>query len=122
MVQHEASLDDRRLVSAWWLDTIGEAKYLGHSTPCGSSSGYGVGVAAGFAPISIGTESDGSLVQPATRAGLYLMKATTGAIDMAGSQAFSPWVASCGHKAKSVEDLANLMEVLLDSHQISMAI
>ncbi|KAF9775397.1 hypothetical protein IL306_006497 [Fusarium sp. DS 682] len=35
-----------------------DAKYLGHSTPCGSSSGSAIGVAAGFAPISIGTQMD----------------------------------------------------------------
>jgi Asp-tRNA(Asn)/Glu-tRNA(Gln) amidotransferase A subunit family amidase len=40
-------------------------------TPYGSSSSSGAGATAGFAPVSIGTESDGSLVQPGTRAGLY---------------------------------------------------
>lgn len=33
-----------------------DAIFLGHSTPCGSSSGSAAGVAAGFAPVSIGTE------------------------------------------------------------------
>lgn len=94
-----------------------DAMFLGHSTPCGSSSGSGAGVAAGFAPVSIGTESDGSLVQPATRAGLYSLKATIGAVDMSGSQASASWVASCGPMAKSVKDLANLMTILMDSHQ-----
>ena len=94
-----------------------DAIFLGHSTPCGSSSGSGAGVAAGFAPVSVGTESDGSLVQPATRAGLYSLKATTGSVNMTGCQASASWVATCGPMAKSVEDLANLMTILLDDHR-----
>ncbi|KID81031.1 Amidase signature domain protein [Metarhizium guizhouense ARSEF 977] len=45
-------------------------KWLGHSTPGGSSSGSAVGTAAGFSAFSIGSESDGSIMQPAIRAAL----------------------------------------------------
>ncbi|KAI4257637.1 MAG: hypothetical protein L6R42_005531 [Xanthoria sp. 1 TBL-2021] len=86
--------------------------FLGHSTPAGSSAGSAAGVAAGFAPVSIGTESDGSLVQPATRASLYGMKATLHTLDTFGIQPISPEFDSAGGMAKTVEDLAKTMDLL----------
>ena len=71
-------------------------------------------MAAGFAPVSIGTETDGSLVQPATRAALYGMKATVGTVKTAGIQPISPAFDSVGGMAKSAMDLANLMSILQD--------
>ena len=70
-------------------------------------------MAAGFAPVSIGTETDGSLVQPATRAALYGMKATPGSVDSAGIQPISPEFDSVGGLAKTPRDLANIMGILL---------
>ena len=70
-------------------------------------------MAAGFAPVSIGTETDGSLVQPATRAALYGMKATPGSVNTAGIQPISPAFDSVGGLAKTTEDLANIMGILL---------
>ncbi|KAL6399341.1 Amidase [Ilyonectria robusta] len=55
-------------------DLASRADGLQSETPAGSSSGGAVAVAAGFAPISIGTEADGSIVQRAIRAALYGMK------------------------------------------------
>ncbi|KAH7000515.1 amidase signature domain-containing protein [Ilyonectria destructans] len=67
-------------------------RWLGHSTPVGSSSGSAVAVAAGFAPISIGTEADDSTF---------------------GTQSGGATWDSAGPLAKSVEGCANVMEVLL---------
>lgn len=53
-------------------------------TPAGSSSGSTVAIAAGFAPVSLGAETDGSVVQPATRVALYGLKATYGSTDVTG--------------------------------------
>ncbi|KAI4184066.1 MAG: hypothetical protein L6R41_004993 [Letrouitia leprolyta] len=61
-----------------------DCAFLGYSTPAGSSAGSAAGEAAGFAPVSIGTESDGSVVQPATRALLYGMKATLHTVNTFG--------------------------------------
>ena len=69
-------------------------------------------MAAGFAPVSIGTETDGSLVQPATRAALYGMKATPGSVDTVGIQSISPAFDSVGGLAKTPEDLVNVMSIL----------
>ncbi|KAI0206693.1 amidase signature domain-containing protein [Astrocystis sublimbata] len=92
-----------------------EDRWFGHSAPGGSSSGSAVGVAAGFAPWSIGDESDASIVCPALRAALYGMKATVGAIDMSGTQSAGNTFISSGGLTKSVADLADLMKILIPS-------
>ncbi|UPK93858.1 hypothetical protein LCI18_004793 [Fusarium solani-melongenae] len=88
-------------------------RWLGHSTPAGSSSGCSVATAAGFAPITIGTEAGGSIVQPAIRAALYRMKGTVGAVNMVGTQSGGAAWDSAGPLAKSVEDCADVMDILL---------
>ncbi|KAL5085707.1 hypothetical protein Trisim1_010053 [Trichoderma cf. simile WF8] len=89
-------------------------KILGHSTPCGSSSGSAVAVAAGFAPIALGTESDGSITQPAGRASLYAMKVTVGALDTKGTSPQSPITDSLGGMAKSSGDLAYFIGAMME--------
>ena len=85
-----------------------------HKTPCGSSSGSAIGVAAGFAPISVGSECDGSIVQPACRAALYGMKATPGTIPGDGAFATSRAFDSHGGMAKTPNDLAEIMGLLMN--------
>ena len=70
-------------------------------------------VAAGFVPVAIGTESDGSLVQPSTRGGLYGLKATIGSIPTEGCLANTPPLASSGGMAKSVRDLTDIVTTLM---------
>ncbi|KAH6635528.1 amidase signature domain-containing protein [Chaetomium sp. MPI-SDFR-AT-0129] len=82
---------------------------LGHTAPGGSSSGSAVGVSAGYSPISIGTEADGSLVTPASRAALYGMKPTVGSTPMDGIFVISTTFDDVGAMAKSVDDLAILI-------------
>lgn len=85
---------------------------LGHNTPAGSSAGSAAGVAADFAPVSIGTGSDGSLVQPAICVSLYGMKAILHIPDSFGIQPISPAFDSAGAMAKTVEGLARIMSIL----------
>ncbi|KAF2441737.1 amidase signature enzyme [Karstenula rhodostoma CBS 690.94] len=61
------------------------SKRRDESAPGGSSTGSAVGVAAGFAPLSLGTETSGSLTTPASRAALYALKLTPGAVSMEGA-------------------------------------
>ena len=89
-------------------------KLLGHSTPAGSSSGSCVAVAAGFSPLSLTTETDGSTTQPAGRASLYGMKVTVGALSTQGTSPLSPLTDSLGSVAKSSRDLASLIGVMMD--------
>ncbi|KAH6627164.1 amidase signature domain-containing protein [Chaetomium sp. MPI-SDFR-AT-0129] len=84
----------------------------GHSNPSGSSSGSAVGVSAGYAPLAIGTETDGSLVCPAGRAALYTIKPTIGLVPQDGIVPISHHFDSAGPMTKSVHDLAILLDVL----------
>lgn len=88
-------------------------KLLGHSTPAGSSSGSCVAVAAGFAPLSLATETDGSVTQPAGRASLYGMKVTVGALSTEGTSPVSSLTDSLGSVAKTTQDLAALIGIMM---------
>lgn len=82
--------------------------------PSGSSSGSAAAVAAGYAPLSIGTETNGSLVWPASRCLLYSIKPTVGLVPQEGIVPVSHTCDSAGPMAKTPEDLALLLDVLLD--------
>ena len=81
-------------------------------TPAGSSSGSAVSVAAGFAPIALGAETDGSLVQPASRAGLYALKPEPKQVPLRGIMGV-PTYDSIGPIAKSSQDVADMLGLLL---------
>jgi len=87
----------------------------GHSMPSGSSSGSAVAVAAGYAPISIGTETNGSLVWPASRCALYSIKPTIGLISQEGIVPVSHTCDSAGPMAKSPYDLAMVLDAVLET-------
>ncbi|KAL6830017.1 amidase signature domain-containing protein [Trichoderma camerunense] len=80
--------------------------------PSGSSSGSAVGVSAGYAPISVGTETDGSLLCPAGRAALYTIKPTIGLVPQHGIVPMSTNFDSAGPMTKTSHDLAVLLDVL----------
>lgn len=82
--------------------------------PCGASTGSAVAVSAGFAPLALGTEVEGSLVQPAGRAGLYALKPTVGSTDMRGLFSVDEAFDTLGGMAKCVADLAVLTELVLN--------
>ena len=69
-------------------------------------------MAAGYAPLSIGTETDGSLVCPAGRAALYTIKSTIGAVSPDGIIPISHLFDSAGPMTKTTHDLATLLDVL----------
>jgi amidase len=72
-------------------------------------------VSAGFCPFSIGTEADGSLCTPASRAALYGMKPTVGSTAMDGIFVISNEFDTTGALAKTVSDLSILIEHIQDS-------
>ncbi|KAL9473477.1 hypothetical protein ACSS6W_007857 [Trichoderma asperelloides] len=86
---------------------------IGHSAPGGSSTGSAVAVAAGFSPLAMGTETVGSIVTPSTRAGLYALKITYGALDTTGLYALSDFFDCAGPMAKSAADVRLMAEILL---------
>lgn len=78
----------------------------------GSSSGSGAAVAAGLAPFAVGTETDGSITNPASLNGVAGIKPTVGAVPAGGVVPISHSQDSPGPMARSVADVAALLEVL----------
>ncbi|MGA2529025.1 MAG: amidase [Acidimicrobiales bacterium] len=81
-------------------------------SPGGSSSGSGAGVAAGLAPISVGTETDGSILCPAALNGVVGIKPTVGLTSRSGVVPISSSQDTVGPFARSVADAADLLGVL----------
>lgn len=77
----------------------------GH-TPGGSSSGSAAAVAAGMAPLSIGSQTNGSVVRPAAFCGVYGFKPSFGLISRRHVLTQSPPLDTLGVFARSIEDLA----------------
>lgn len=69
-------------------------------------------MSAGYAPVSIGTETDGSLIVPAGRAALYTIKPSIGLVPQAGIVPISSHFDSAGPMTKSVYDLAILLDTI----------
>jgi amidase len=78
----------------------------------GSSSGSGAAVAAGLIPFAVGTETDGSIVCPASLNGVVGIKPTVGSVSVTGVVPVSCSQDVPGPLARSVEDAAMLLEVL----------
>lgn len=80
--------------------------------PGGSSSGSAVVVAAGLCAASIGTETSGSLLFPASQNGLVTVKPTVGLISRAGIVPISHSQDTAGPMTRNVRDAAVLLNVL----------
>jgi amidase len=80
--------------------------------PGGSSSGPAVAVAAGLCAASIGTETSGSLLNPASQNGLVTVKPTVGLISRAGILPISHSQDTAGPMTRTVRDAAMLLNVL----------
>ncbi len=80
--------------------------------PGGSSSGSAVAVAAGLCTASIGTETSGSLLHPASRNGIVTVKPTVGLISRAGIVPIAHSQDTAGPMTRTVRDAAMLLNVL----------
>src|SRR5690242_1539955 len=83
--------------------------------PSGSSSGSAAGVAAGLAPLSVGTETDGSIVSPASACGIVGMKPTLGLVSRSGIVPITPEQDTVGPMTMCVADAAALLDGLIGS-------
>jgi Asp-tRNA(Asn)/Glu-tRNA(Gln) amidotransferase A subunit family amidase len=81
-------------------------------TPGGSSSGSAASVAAGMVPLAIGSQTNGSMIRPAAFCGVFGIKPSHGLISRAGALTLSLKLDHVGAFARSVEDLALILDVL----------
>jgi amidase len=108
-----ANFRSTRSASGW--STLGgqtSNPYALDRNPSGSSSGSAAGVSAGFAPLAIGTETDGSIVSPSSACGVVGVKPTMGLVSRAGIVPISLAQDTAGPMALSVADAAALLSVL----------
>ena len=82
-------------------------------TPGGSSSGSAAAVAAGMVPLAVGTQTNGSVIRPASFCGVYGFKPTHGLVSRHGILKLSRTLDSVGVFGRSLEDIALLAEQLV---------
>ena len=100
--------------SSGWSGRGGQARnpYALDRTPSGSSSGSGVAVAAAYAPVAVGTETDGSVTSPSAAMSLVGMKPTVGLVSRSGIIPISHSQDTAGPMTRTVADLAALLTAM----------
>jgi amidase len=100
--------------SSGWSGRGGQTHnpYLLERNPCGSSSGTGAAVSANLAAVGIGTETDGSIVCPASNCGLVGLKPTLGLISRSGVIPIAHSQDTAGPMTRTVTDAAILLGFL----------
>jgi amidase len=100
--------------SSGWSGRGGQAKnpYVLDRNPCGSSSGSGGAVSANLCAGAIGTETDGSIVCPASANGVVGIKPTVGLVSRAGIIPIAHSQDTAGPMARTVRDAAMILNAL----------
>lgn len=100
--------------SSGWSARGGQTRnaYAADRNPSGSSSGSAVAVAASLATVAVGTETDGSIVSPASVNGIVGIKPTLGLISRTGIVPIAHSQDTAGPMGRTVADAAALLTVL----------
>jgi amidase len=108
-----ANFRSSRSVSGW-SSRGGQTKnpYVLDRSPCGSSSGSAVAVAANLCVVAVGTETDGSIACPASINGVVGIKPTVGLVSRAGIIPISKTQDTAGPFGRTVRDAAILLSAL----------
>jgi amidase len=103
--------------SSGWSGVGGQTRnpYALDRNPCGSSSGSAAAVAAGLVTVAIGTETDGSIICPASMNGIVGIKPTLGLVSRTGIVPLSHNQDTAGPLARSVADAATLLGAIAGS-------
>lgn len=103
--------------SSGWTARGGQTRnpYALDRNPCGSSSGSAVAVAAGLVTVAVGSETDGSIICPATMNGIVGIKPTLGLVSRTGIIPISHNQDTAGPMARTVTDAAILLSALAGS-------
>ena len=93
----------------------------------GSSGGSAVAVSAGMTPVSIGTDTSGSIRVPSSLCGLFGLKPTYGRVSKYGVQELAPSIDHIGPIAKSAWDIAAVLQAIagfdkLDSSTVDISV
>src|SRR5438309_285131 len=101
--------------SSGWSGRGGQCNnpYATDRNPCGSSSGSGAAPSANFTAVSIGTETDGSIVCPANANGVVGIKPTVGLVSRAGVVPISHTQDTVGPHARTVADAATVLTAIV---------
>jgi len=100
--------------SSGWSGRGGQCRnpYVLDRNPCGSSAGSGAATSANLTALSIGTETDGSIVCPSSTCGIVGIKPTVGLISRAGVIPISHSQDTTGPMCRTVTDAAILLSAL----------
>ncbi|XP_057788607.1 probable amidase At4g34880 [Salvia miltiorrhiza] len=98
-----------------WCARAGQGlnPYVKGGDPCGSSSGSAISVAANMAMVSLGTETDGSLICPGDRNSVVALKPTVGLTSRAGVIPLSPRQDTVGPISRTVSDAAHVLDSIV---------
>ncbi|RZC91794.1 hypothetical protein C5167_027850 [Papaver somniferum] len=101
-------------VSAGWCGRTGQARnpYALWRSPCGSSSGSAISVAANLATVSLGQETDGSMLCPASSNSVVAIKPTVGLTSRAGIVPVSPTQDTVGPMCRTVSDAVHTLDAI----------
>ncbi|HZH92080.1 MAG TPA: amidase [Pyrinomonadaceae bacterium] len=100
--------------SSGWSGRGGQTRnpYAIDRNPCGSSSGSGVAVAANFAAVAVGTETDGSIVCPSSASSLVGIKPTLGLVSRSGIIPIAHSQDTAGPMTRNLADACLLLGAL----------